>query len=153
MEAPAPRIFATLRIFLRLLLQVSDMDSPAIEKRPARGCPANYRERLDTNRTEMGEEKEPFAIGLPNGGVVRLAQARRGLYERIEHGPQIKGRAADDLEHIGSGGLLLERFAKFVEQARVLDGDDGLSSKIPYQIDLLLGKRSHFCTVDKKGTS
>jgi hypothetical protein len=39
METPASRVFATLRIFLRLLLQVSDMDSPAIEKRSARGCP------------------------------------------------------------------------------------------------------------------
>src|SRR5262245_30192323 len=120
MEAPASRIFATLRIFLRLPLQVSDVDSPAIEKRPARGCPANYREGLDTNRTVMGEEKESFALGLPNGGVVRLAQARRGLYERIEHGPQIKGRAADDLEHVGRRGLLLKGFTQLVEQSRVL---------------------------------
>jgi hypothetical protein len=27
--------------------------------------------------------------------------------ERIEHGLQIEGRAADDLEHVGGGGLLL----------------------------------------------
>ena len=31
---------------------------------------------------------------------------------------QIERRAADDLEHIGSGGLLLERFAQLIEQSR-----------------------------------
>ena len=46
--------------------------------------------------------------------------------KRVEHRLQIEGRAADDLEHVGGGGLLLQRFAQLVEQARILDGDDGL---------------------------
>ena len=29
--------------------------------------------------------------------------------QRIEHRLQIEGRAADDLEHVGGGGLLLQR--------------------------------------------
>ena len=61
---------------------------------------------------------------------VRLAQPRRRLDQRIEHRLQIEGRAADDLEHVGGGGLLLQRFAQLVEQPRVLDGDDGLGGEV-----------------------
>ena len=43
---------------------------------------------------------------------------------------QVKRRAADDLEDVGCGSLLLQRLAQFVEQPRVLDGDDGLSGEV-----------------------
>ena len=50
---------------------------------------------------------------------------------------QIERRAADDLEHVGGRGLLLQRFgeivgalAQFVEQPRVLDGDTAWSAKV-----------------------
>ena len=39
---------------------------------------------------------------------VRLAKSRGRFDQRVEHGLQIEGRAADDLEHIGGGGLLLQ---------------------------------------------
>ena len=42
----------------------------------------------------------------------------------------VERRAADDLEHVGGGRLLLEGFAQLVEQASVLDGDDGLAAKL-----------------------
>ena len=61
---------------------------------------------------------------------------------------QVERRAADDLEHVGGGGLLLQRFTQLVEQARVLDGDDGLRGKILNQIDLLVGERTDFRAVD-----
>ena len=48
------------------------------------------------------------------------------LDQRIEHRLQIEGRAADDLEHVGGGSLLLQRFAQLVEQAGILDGDHRL---------------------------
>jgi len=41
----------------------------------------------------------------------------RRFDERVEHGLQIEGRAADDLEHVGGRGLLLQRFAQLFEQA------------------------------------
>ena len=55
------------------------------------------------------------------------------LDERVEDGLQVEGRAADDLEHVGGRGLLLQRFsraAQLVEQAGVLDGDDGLVGEV-----------------------
>ena len=36
-----------------------------------------------------------------------------------------------------------KRFAQLVEQARVLDGDDGLVSKVCNQLDLFVGERPH----------
>src|SRR5262249_59168458 len=68
--------------------------------------------------------------------------------ERVEHGLQIESRAADHLEHVGGGGLLLQRFAQFVEQARILDGDDRLRGEVLQQFDLLVGERAHLLAVD-----
>ena len=41
-----------------------------------------------------------------------VAQARRRFDQRVEHGLQIEGRAADDLEHVGGGGLLLQQIRR-----------------------------------------
>src|SRR5262249_50536572 len=61
---------------------------------------------------------------------------------------QIEGRAADHLEHVGGGGLLRQRLAQLVEEARVLDGDDGLRGEILDQFDLLVGERTHLLAID-----
>ena len=45
-----------------------------------------------------------------DGGAVRLAKARGRLDQSLQHRLQVERRAADDLEHVGSGGLLLQRF-------------------------------------------
>src|SRR4029077_14886589 len=42
-----------------------------------------------------------------NLGHVRIAESGGGLDQRVQHGSQIEGRTADDLEHVGGGGLLL----------------------------------------------
>jgi hypothetical protein len=58
------------------------------------------------------------------------------------------------------GGLLLQGFAQIfrslsqlIEQARVLDGDDGLGSKVLDQLDLFVRERQHFGAIDKKRTN
>ena len=60
----------------------------------------------------------------------RLAKPAAISTSVVEHRLQIECRAADHLEHVGGGGLLLQRFAQLVEQARVLDGDDGLVGEV-----------------------
>src|SRR5262249_55032290 len=62
-------------------------------------------------RRDMLEE---FPNWARKGRPVGLAQPCRRLDQRVEHGLQIEGRAADDLEHVGGGGLLLQRFAEIV---------------------------------------
>src|SRR4029450_13010232 len=66
----------------------------------------------------------------------------------IEHHLQIESRTTDDLEHIGGGGLLLERLTQFVEQAGVLNGDDRLSGEVLYKIDFLSTERPHLLPVN-----
>jgi hypothetical protein len=63
--------------------------------------------------------------------LIGLAELDRRSGEGVENGLKVKGRAADDLQHIGSGGLLLQRLAQLVEQPRILNGDDGLGGEIP----------------------
>src|SRR5262249_26830904 len=63
--------------------------------------------------------------------------------DRIEYRGQVTRRTADDLEHLRSRGLLLQRFAQLVEQARVLDGDDRLVSEGGGELNLLLGEWPH----------
>ena len=87
---------------------------------------------------------------MTDGCLVRLAQASSRLHQRIEYRLQIEGRAADDLEHVGGGGLLLQRFAQLVEQPRVLDGDDGLGGEVRDQRDLLVGERANLLPVNRK---
>ena len=58
----------------------------------------------------------------------------------LQHRPQIERRTADDLEHVGGGGLLLQRFAQLAEQPRVLDRDHRLRGEILDQFDLLVGE-------------
>jgi hypothetical protein len=66
----------------------------------------------------------------------------------MQHSLQIKGRAADDLEHVGGGGLLLQRLPQLTEQPTIFDRDDSLVGKAREQVDLLLGERPHLLAVD-----
>ena len=67
-----------------------------------------FHERLVFGRiTVKGNLSEGIAIRTCDADHVRLAQPRCRLDQRVEHGLQIEGRAADDLEHVGGGGLLL----------------------------------------------
>jgi hypothetical protein len=43
-----------------------------------------------------------------------VAQARGGLYQRVEDRLQLEGRAADDLEHVAGCCLVFERFLEVV---------------------------------------
>ncbi len=52
------------------------------------------------------------------------------------------------LQHLRRGGLLLQRLPQFVEQPRVLDGDDGLGGEILHQFDLLVGERPDLAAVN-----
>ena len=63
--------------------------------------------------------------------------------QRVEHRLQIERRAADDLQHVGGGGLLLQRLGEIagarlhlVEQSHVLDRDDRLVGEGLDELDL-----------------
>src|SRR5262245_65884470 len=71
----------------------------------------------------------------------------------VEHRSQFTGRARDNFEYFRGRGLLLKRLAQLSQQARILDGNDGLSSKILHQLDLLVGKWSYLLAIDRDGAN
>ena len=93
------------------------------------------------------------ALATEYESVICVAKFDRGLDQCIEHNLQIERRAADNLEHIGRRGLLLQRLPQLTEQARVFDGDDGLSSEALHQRDLLVRKRTDILATHEKDTN
>src|SRR5262245_65288932 len=94
-----------------------------------------------------------------HGAEVRLAYAGRVFQHRLEYRLKLARRAADDTEDLRSRGLLLQclaqiicTLAQLVEQARVLDGDDGLPRKIADQLDLRVGERPDLLAVNDNDT-
>ena len=91
-----------------------------------------------------------------DGCLIGFTEPRRGFDERLQHGLQIEGRAADNFQHVGGCGLLLQRFgqvvgtlAQFPKQPRVFYRDDGLLGEILDQRDLLVGERPDLLAKDR----
>ena len=53
--------------------------------------------------------KEQAALLPSNRRLVGIAELGGRLDQRLQHRLKIERRAADDFEHVGGGGLLLER--------------------------------------------
>src|SRR5262249_31451648 len=97
------------------------MDYPTFQQGPSGRRPASPLDRhgLDIfdelGRVTVSLREEEHSILLPSHrGVVGAAKAASRFNERLQHRLEIKGRATDDLEHVGGGGLLLERFAQLL---------------------------------------
>jgi hypothetical protein len=72
---------------------------------------------------------------------------------------EIKGRAADDLEHVGGRGLLLQGFGQitstrlyFVEQPHVLDRNYRLVGEGRDQLNLLVCEGIHLIAREREDT-
>ena len=83
------------------------------------------------------------SVEAEDARVVRSAEARGALDHRVEHGLQIRRRAADRPQDLTRRGLLFQRFGQIgiarlqlPEQAHVLDGDDRLVGEGLEQGDL-----------------
>ena len=83
---------------------------------------------------------EEFAEPQENYAVVRAAQIDRRTHERPQDGRQIERRAADDLQHIGGGGLLFQRLLGLVEEAHIVDRDRRLIGERPEQAHIFLSE-------------
>src|SRR5262245_52109412 len=89
------------------------------------------------------DEAKSIAKQLIDRRVIRIAEARGGLDQRIKYPLQVERRPADDLQGVGGGRLLFQGFCQLtlarllcLEQSRVLDGYDGLVGKGAQQRDL-----------------
>ena len=86
-------------------------------------------------------------IEMPN-----LASQMRTAFSSMvgNTGSRSPGRALNDLKHFRGSSLLLQASIcalQFVEQSRILDGDDGLSGEVLDQLDLLIAERANFLAV------
>ena len=84
----------------------------------------------------MSARNHFVALAESQNNVVNTANLSRALDDGVEHRLHVRGRAADDAEHLGRCGLMLQGLAQFrvalldlLEQPDVLDGDHGLSGK------------------------
>jgi hypothetical protein len=64
----------------------------------------------------FNKAKTLIVVEIQNSEI-GLADTGRVGQDGTKYRLQFAGRAADDLEHVGGGGLLLQGFAQFAEQA------------------------------------
>src|SRR5262249_692827 len=132
----------------RIGLYIGNMDHPSFKKGPADTRAAfGFDWRIADLIHELAREAVSLAA-IKNSiflagddGFIGITELCGRFNKRLQYGLQIKSRTADDLEHIGGGGLLLKGFTKLIEQARILDGNDGLGGEVFDKIDFLLAKR------------
>ena len=102
-----------------------------------------------------------FVVPAVDISELSVADTNGFLQHGLQNRLKIAGGAADDLKHLRRCRLLLQGFCEvggafgevrgaltqFVEQPRVLDGDDRLGGEVRYQCDLLFGKGANFLAV------
>src|SRR5206468_1860448 len=100
-------------------------------------------------RPVMGAEMQIVANPQQHARIIGIAKYAGALDDSLEGRSDIGRRGRDDLEHVAGGGLLLQRLLEIarlglhlVEQADVLDGDDGLVGEGLDEFDLLVLKRA-----------
>src|SRR5262249_37930351 len=94
---------------------------------------------------------ECFSVVKKQMPELGLAQPDGVLEHCIENRFKLPGRRANDTQYVRCGCLLFQRLSQFIEQPRVLDGDDGLSGEILQQFNLLVGIRPNLLAVDHDG--
>jgi hypothetical protein len=83
-----------------------------------------------------------FAIVRPENAHLCFAQARRSFEHRIENWREIAQRGNDDLEDLGSRGLLFESLTRLGQKPCVLHRDDRLGGEVLQKRKLLTRERA-----------
>src|SRR5262249_40374093 len=106
-------------------------------------------------RVESPHHPQQLAIETVNERSVSHTQPDRAFGNGFKHRLKVKRRPANDLKYLGRGGLLLQRFSEivraltqFVKKPRIFYSDNGLSSEILHQRDLLVGKWAYLGPID-----
>jgi hypothetical protein len=101
------------------------MNGPAFEKR-APECRAplgldwhifDVIHELLREAVGLGAVENPISLAC-NVDLIGIAEPGRRFNESLQNCLEIKGRAADDFEHVGGGGLLLQRLGQ-IARARL----------------------------------
>ena len=105
----------------------------------------------DRYGTNMSPRNHSVAFVQSQHHVINSTNPRGALDDRIEHRLHVRGRAADDAEHLSRCRLMLQGLAQFCvalldlfEQPHVLDGDHRLICKGFKELDLLVREGPDF---------
>src|SRR5262252_1028780 len=86
--------------------------------------------------TKMSHRNQSVVLIESQHNIVNSTNPRGALDDGVEHRLHLGGRTADDAEHFGRCGLMLQRLAQFcialldlLEQSHVLDRDHRLISE------------------------
>src|SRR5215468_2898104 len=101
----------------------------------------------------MRSATKPLALAQENNRIVRLAKPARTLGDGFQHRLNVCRGSSDHTEDLACHGLLLQRLAQLVEQASVLDGDNGLLGKVAEKLDVLLAEWPHLLAVNGDDTN
>ena len=88
------------------------MDCSAVKRHPRGDGVSSRRDGMASDKVDQlfggvveGDALIGVAVSSKDDSSIGLAQSRRSLDEVIQHRLQVKGRAADYLEHVASGYL------------------------------------------------
>src|SRR5215831_19079435 len=95
---------------------------------------------------------EAVAVVGAQMSVGRLTKPHCLLKHRVEYRCEVARRAVDDLQYLGSGGLLLQGLVRPRQKPRIFHRDDRLRREVLDQSDLLLVERPHLLTEQSDGT-
>ena len=116
-----------------------DLGRRALDRpRKFAGDRADDVDRVRRLGAKAARAQQAVVVDQVDAEPARREQPLAAVEDLVEHRLGVGDRAADDLQHLGGRGLLLERLLGLVEQANVLDRDDGLVGEGLEQIGLAL---------------
>ena len=144
------RVAAALRELTDLGLHVGNVDSPRLQHTPtgdgASGeGQSELADRVYSDGPMMGDEEESVACEPEDGGILGLAEAARAGRHGVEYRLDVNRRAADDLEDLGGGRLLLEGLGELrrepvAPRPLLLER---LAQRLDFEGEINLGRRRH----------
>src|SRR5262249_28746356 len=134
--------------YLNRFLGLGDAAQRGVRPRTEQSSAPQLPQVSRRQRTVECSEAESISFAKPHCPVTGSAKLCCIRQHGLEHRLKLAGGTADYLENLRRRGLLLERFAQLVEQTCILDGDDGLGSKVLHQLDLFLREGADLLAVD-----
>ena len=91
---------------------------------------------FDSDDQRGGGVQSPVLTDQQDDQDLGIDQLAAALEDLVEHRLRVGDRAADDLQHLGGGGLLLQRLLRLVVNSRAL------SSATPMLAAMVLTRRT-----------
>src|SRR5262249_2388661 len=115
------------RVFDFLGLKVLDMDQATVNYRPSAYCSAVKRDVTDRHWSMMADKAQHVIVCAQDDSIESIAQPCGATSNGVKDRLNVRRRAADYVEHLSSGRLLLQGFPQLFA---VCCSNDSLSSAV-----------------------